>query len=168
MKDDELYRPCVGAMIINEDNKVWLGKRINIIHPEANLLWQMPQGGIDPGESPEEAVYREVYEETGIKNLKTICMSDYWYYYDIPSAMYEKVKGKYIGQRQKWFLLFHDGDDDEINLIPENNNELHQEFSEWKWELRENIVHQVINFKRETYLKVLEEFKDYNIFINQI
>ena len=92
MKDDELYRPCVGAMIINEDNKVWLGKRINIAHPEAKLLWQMPQGGVDDGEDYLSAMKRELFEEVGIdyKNVKLIHSLDDWLKYEIPKKLKEK------------------------------------------------------------------------------
>ena len=126
----------------------------------------MPQGGIDNGEKAEEAVYREVYEETGIKNLTIIYESKNWYYYDIPDNFYENPKGNFVGQKQKWFLMFFSGADEEINLIPDKNMTHHQEFSEWKWELRDNIIDQVIEFKKETYHKVLEEFKGYNVYSN--
>ncbi|MAU57449.1 MAG: RNA pyrophosphohydrolase [Rhizobiales bacterium TMED28] len=165
MRRSGIYRPCAGAMIINKYNQVWLGKRlIKSDNPKNLPLWQMPQGGIDNGEKAEEAVYREVYEETGIKNLTIIYESKNWYYYDIPDNFYENPKGNFVGQKQKWFLMFFSGADEEINLIPDKNMTHHQEFSEWKWELRDNIIDQVIEFKKETYLKVLEEFKGYNIY----
>ena len=165
MRRSGIYRPCAGAMIINKYNQVWLGKRlIKSDNPKKLPLWQMPQGGIDNGEKAEQAVYREVYEETGIKNLTIIYESKNWYYYDIPDNFYENPKGNFVGQKQKWFLMFFSGADEEINLIPDKNMTHHQEFSEWKWELRDNIIDQVIEFKKETYLKVLEEFKGYNIY----
>ena len=167
MRRSGVYRPCAGAMIINKYNQVWLGKRlIKSDNPKKLPLWQMPQGGIDNGEKAEEAVYREVYEETGIKNLTIIYESKNWYYYDIPGNFYENPKGNFVGQKQKWFLMFFSGADEEINLIPDKNMTHHQEFSEWKWELRDNIIDQVIEFKKETYHKVLEEFKSYNVYSN--
>ena len=167
MKKNDKYRPCAGAMIINKYNQVWLGKRlIKSDNPNKNPLWQMPQGGIDNGEKAEEAVHREVYEETGIKNITIIYESKNWYYYDIPSDIYESPKGNFVGQKQKWFLMFFSGADNEINLVPEKHMAHRQEFSEWKWEQRDKIIGQVIDFKRETYRKVLEDFKDYNIFSN--
>ncbi len=167
MKKTGTYRPCAGAMIINKSNQVWLGKRlIRSDNPKRFSLWQMPQGGIENGEKAEDAVYREVYEETGIKNLTIIYESKNWYYYDIPNNIYEKPTGNFVGQKQKWFLMFFSGADGEINIIPDKNMTHHQEFSEWKWEERDKIVDQVIDFKKATYQRVLEEFKDYNIYSN--
>ncbi|MDG2187538.1 MAG: RNA pyrophosphohydrolase [Hyphomicrobiales bacterium] len=156
---DKYYRPCVGAMIINNRSEVWLGKRINKTAYQTDHLWQMPQGGIDPGENPEKAVFREVYEETGLKKLKIISISSHWYRYEIPKIILNNMKGNYIGQTQKWFLLHHTGEDAEVNLIPDNNSDLNQEFTDWKWESRENILDMIIDFKKQTYIKVLDEFK---------
>lgn len=168
-KLDEKFRPCVGAMIINDKSQIWIGKRITKIKKEGleeisnykdRKLWQMPQGGIDPGEEPEEAVFREVYEETGLKDIKILAVSDHWYQYKIPKTILNNYKGKFIGQTQKWFLLQHLGNDNDVNLVPDENSGNYQEFADWKWENPEKILDQVIDFKTETYKKVLKEFEN--------
>mgnify|MGYP003342957543 CR=1 FL=1 len=155
MKDDELYRPCVGAMIINEDNKVWLGKRINIAHPEAKLLWQMPQGGIDPGESPEEAALRELEEETGVSRdlVQIETENEGWLAYDLPLELLDKLwGGKYRGQEQKWFRMRFLGSDDQVNIETD-----HPEFAEWKWIDQSEMVDAIVPFKRDVYIAVLDQ-----------
>lgn len=161
MPNNNLYRPCVGAMIINQDGMIWMGKRINKVDYQTNSLWQMPQGGIDEGEEPDNAVIREVYEETGIKKIQIIKKTNNWYNYDIPKEILANMNSKYVGQTQQWFLLSFEGTDDEINLIPPLKSKQPQEFIEWKWENPENILNMVIDFKRETYRQVLAEFKNY-------
>jgi len=160
---DKKFRPCVGAMIINSNSKVWLGKRISKTNYQSENLWQMPQGGIDPDEDPEKAVLREVFEETGIKKLKIIAVSAHWYRYKIPKVILNNMKGDFIGQTQKWFLLYYEGDDSEIRLIPDNDSGLYQEFEDWKWENSKNVIDLVINFKKDTYIKVFKEFTDLGI-----
>ncbi len=161
MLNNNLYRPCVGAMIINQDKMIWMGKRINKIDYQTDSLWQMPQGGIDRGEKPENAVIRETYEETGIKKVEIIKKAKNWYNYDIPKEILANMKSQFIGQTQQWFLLSFKGSDDEINLIPPLKSNQMQEFTEWKWENPKNIIDMVIDFKRETYRQVLTEFNDY-------
>lgn len=156
--DDELYltklpyRPGVGLMILNPNFEVFVGRRIDS-RAEA---WQMPQGGIDEGESPEIAAMREMKEEIGTNNAEIISSTKHWYQYDLPTYLISKLwNGKYRGQRQKWFLLKFLGNNCEINI---NNN--HPEFSEWKWVKIEELPQIIVPFKKSLYISVIEEFRD--------
>ena len=139
-------------MILNKDNKVLVGRRID--HPSG--YWQMPQGGIDENEIPQEAVLREMMEEIGTNNVNLIHTSAKWYNYDIPSETLNKLPwGKiYIGQTQKWFIFSFTGDNSDINVGTEN-----PEFSEWKWLDHNLLVENAVPFKKQIYLNILEEFK---------
>jgi len=121
------YRPNVGMMIINQNKEIFVGKRID--HPSE--FWQMPQGGIDPKEKSEVAALREMEEEVGIKKnkVKLISKSKDWYYYSLPKDLSKTLwKGKYKGQRQKWFLYEFKGCEKDINIETS-----HPEFSDYKW-----------------------------------
>ena len=149
------YRPNVGMMIINQKKEIFVGKRID--HPSD--FWQMPQGGIDAQEIPSIAALREMEEEVGIKENKVelLTESQDWYYYSIPSDLAKTLwKGKYKGQRQKWFLYKFKGLDKDINIHTE-----HPEFSDYKWVTKDFLVPNIVPFKKEIYEKLLEEFKDY-------
>jgi len=160
--ESENYRPCVGAMILNTNGLVWVGKRISkvgSINPD--LLWQMPQGGIEINEEPEQAVYREILEETGISSVNIKCTSSNWYQYKLPKDILDiTFSFKYVGQTQKWFLLEFEGKDTEINIIPPTASDHKQEFSEWKWIDPKDLVNIVVPFKIKTYKNVINEFKD--------
>ena len=147
------YRRCVGMMIINSNNKILVGRRID--HPSG--YWQMPQGGIDEDENPEEAVWREMMEEIGTNKAKLIKSSAQWINYDIPKDTLETLPWgkKYVGQTQKWFLFRFLGNDSDINV--ETNN---PEFSEWKWARLNSIVDNIVPFKRKVYSLILNEFKE--------
>jgi len=147
------YRKCVGMMILNSNNEILVGRRID--HPSG--FWQMPQGGIDENEDPEEAVWREMLEEIGTNNAKIIKISDQWIKYEIPEKTLKTLPWgkKYIGQQQKWFAFRFAGQDKEINVGTEN-----PEFSEWKWAKINSIIDNIVPFKRHVYSKVLEEFKE--------
>ena len=147
------YRKCVGMMILNSNNEILVGRRID--HPSG--FWQMPQGGIDENEDPEEAVWREMLEEIGTNNAKIIKISDQWIKYEIPEKTLKTLPWgkKYIGQQQKWFAFRFAGQDKEINIGTEN-----PEFSEWKWAKINSIIDNIVPFKRHVYSKVLEEFKE--------
>jgi len=147
------YRRCVGMMILNNKNKILVGRRID--HPSG--YWQMPQGGIDLNENPEEAVWREMMEEIGTNNAKLIQISDHWLNYDIPKDTLEKLPwGKtYVGQTQKWFVFRFTGQDSDINVSTDN-----PEFSEWKWSKYESLVKNIVPFKREIYKRIINEFKN--------
>jgi putative (di)nucleoside polyphosphate hydrolase len=149
------YRPNVGMMIINSQKKIFVGKRLD--HPSD--FWQMPQGGIDGKENPEVAALREMEEEVGIKKNKVKLLSQLqdWYYYSIPEELALTLwKGKFKGQRQKWFLFEFLGSDKDINIHTE-----HPEFSDYQWVDKKFLVPNIVPFKREIYSKLLEEFKNY-------
>jgi len=147
------YRKCVGMMIINEKKEILVGKRVD--HPSG--FWQMPQGGIDDNENPEEAVWREMMEEIGTNKAELIKISNKWINYNIPMETLKTLPWgkKYIGQTQKWFAFKFIGEDSDINVGTAN-----PEFSEWKWAKMELIVDNIVPFKRNVYSVILEEFKD--------
>ena len=148
-------RSGVGIALINNKNEIFVGKRID--HPSE--FWQMPQGGIDAQEIPSIAALREMEEEVGIKENKVevLTESQDWYYYSIPKDLAETLwKGKYKGQRQKWFLYKFKGTDKDINIHTE-----HPEFSDYKWVTKDFLVPNIVPFKKEIYEKLLVEFKDY-------
>ena len=149
------YRPNVGMMIINQKKEIFVGKRID--HP--SNFWQMPQGGIDAQEIPSIAALREMDEEVGIKKNKVDLLTESkdWYYYSIPSDLAKTLwKGKYKGQRQKWFLYKFKGTDKDVNIHTE-----HPEFSDYKWVTKDFLVPNIVPFKKKIYEKLLFEFKDY-------
>ena len=132
------YRPNVGIVIFNSDKNIWIGKRIDNNTKEG---WQLPQGGIDHQEEPLDAAIREVYEETGITTIKNIATIDNWIKYNLPLDIAKnKWGGKYIGQKQKWYLFYFYGDENEINI----NINKQPEFSKWKWAdeqyIRDNVI----------------------------
>ena len=147
------YRKCVGMMILNSNKEILVGRRLD--HPSG--YWQMPQGGIDDDENPEEAVWREMMEEIGTNKAGLIKISNQWINYDIPSETLKTLPWghKYIGQTQKWFAFDFLGEDHDINVGTDN-----PEFSEWKWTRMNSIVDSIVPFKRDVYSKILEEFKD--------
>ncbi|RKF13841.1 RNA pyrophosphohydrolase [Roseovarius spongiae] len=148
------YRPCVGVMLANPRGHVFVGQRIDNDAP----AWQMPQGGVDPGEDPRRAALRELHEETGVPaDLVTVeAETRGWLRYDLPHDLVSRVwKGRYRGQEQKWFLLRFNGADDSIDLATE-----HPEFSEWRWLPPDDLVAHIVPFKREVYARVLSEFKE--------
>ena len=147
------YRKCVGIMILNNKKEILVGRRLD--HPSG--FWQMPQGGIDEKENPEEAVWREMMEEIGTNKAKLIKKSNQWIKYDIP---YDTLKTlpwgqKYVGQTQKWFAFKFLGNDSDINVDTKN-----PEFSEWRWSHHNLLVENIVPFKREVYSRVLEEFAE--------
>ena len=149
---DDGFRANVGIVIFNKDGKVFFAKR------KYQSGWQFPQGGIQLGESPKKAMYRELNEETGLgeNNIEVTYISDCWYEYRLPKRnIRKKTNGiTVIGQRQKWFLLKFNDNPSLINLSSSSQ----QEFDSWKWVQPETTIKQVINFKRNVYEKVINEF----------
>ena len=142
----------VGAVVLNNKNKVYVGKR------KDNPIdkWQMPQGGVDEGEELIDAMRRELKEETGIKNIKVLKEIDGWSEYELPKNLLGKVwKGKYRGQKQKWFIVKFLGNDNEIDLNTSNH-----EFVEWKWLDIENLPVVIVEFKKKVYEELLPKIRD--------
>ena len=160
--EDLPYRPCVGIMVLNREGLVWAGRRTPIGNSEYDgspRLWQMPQGGIDEGENPEKAAYRELYEETGMESVTLLARSKDWIDYDLPPELIGiGLKGKYRGQRQAWFAFRFDGDDSEIRIAPPPGGHA-QEFDEWAWKPMEDLPRLIVPFKRVVYDKVVAEFR---------
>ena len=150
--DDKHYRPGVGVVLLNRKGEVFVAQRLDF----KSDAWQMPQGGIDNGETPEEAARRELKEETGTNNARLIAESRDWYRYDLPSDLAATLwKGRYRGQRQKWFVFRFLGDDSEIDLASD-----HPEFSAWQWVSPARVVELIVPFKRELYRAVMQEFRE--------
>ena len=151
-------RPCVGIMLLNTESKVWIGKRIGGSHnSDDQHAWQMPQGGIDKGETPIEAAYRELAEETGIKSTELLQTASSWFSYEIPKEIRAKaLKGKYQGQTQQWFAMRFKGEESEIDIGAKPGHKA--EFNAWKWEDAEKLPDLIIPFKRRVYEQVIEEF----------
>jgi putative (di)nucleoside polyphosphate hydrolase len=160
--EDLPYRPCVGVMILNAKGLVWAGRRIPIGNSEydgsANL-WQMPQGGIDAGEDPLEAAYRELYEETGMKTVTLLAEARDWINYDLPPHLIGiGLKGKFRGQTQRWFAFRFDGDESEIAINPPPGGH-EPEFDQWEWKRMEDLPGLIVAFKRAVYDQVVGEFQ---------
>jgi putative (di)nucleoside polyphosphate hydrolase len=150
--EDLPYRPCVGMMLFNKQGRVFVGKRID----QTVEAWQMPQGGIDKGEDAREAVKRELKEEIGTANAEILREHKDWLYYDLPEDLIGvALRGKYRGQKQKWFALRFLGKDKEIDL-----GDKHAEFSEWRWVEPRELLTLIVPFKRDIYGKVLSAFSD--------
>ncbi|HXM00712.1 MAG TPA: RNA pyrophosphohydrolase, partial [Rhizomicrobium sp.] len=146
------YRPCVGVMLFNPEGLVFVGKRID----QTVEGWQMPQGGIDGNETPSEAALRELEEEIGTNKAKILREMDEWLAYDLPAHLLGvALHGRYRGQRQKWIAMRYLGSDADINVATE-----HPEFAQWKWLAIEALPRMIVPFKRDTYAKVIAEFRD--------
>lgn len=157
MTPDEIaalpYRKCVGVMLMNADKRVFVGQR-NDRYQDA---WQMPQGGVDKGEDPQDAAFRELWEETGVLAEKAclVAQTEGWFPYDLPHDLVPKLwNGKYKGQEQKWFLLRFEGTDADVNIETE-----HPEFSAWKWLETDQLLDSIVPFKRQVYEQVLTAFE---------
>ena len=144
-------REGVGIIVLNKNNEVFVGKR------KDNPIdkWQMPQGGIDKNERPIQAMYRELLEETNIKSIKILKEIEKTFVYELPPNLLGKIwKGKFRGQKQRWFIVRFFGDENEINLETQN-----PEFIEWKWVEKEKLPNLIVDFKKEVYEKILIELK---------
>ena len=158
---DAAYRPCVGLMIMNRQGLVWVGRRVGlegIPGTTGTTGWQMPQGGIDDGEFPREAALRELTEETGMRSVEIVAETAGWHRYDLPPDLAKKAwRGRWAGQRQKWFLMRFLGADDEIRIEPERGHK--QEFDAWRWAPLDEVEEHIVPFKRPVYSAVIAEFR---------
>jgi putative (di)nucleoside polyphosphate hydrolase len=151
MKSNKILplRIGVGIVLLNNKNNIFVGKRID----NPKKFWQMPQGGVNKNENLFEAAKRELEEETGIKSIKLIKEIDGWIEYELPKDLLGKIwKGKYRGQKQKWFIMRFIGEDKEINVKTKN-----PEFLEWEWIESSNLTNSVVSFKLNVYKKIVEE-----------
>ncbi|MBX3510681.1 MAG: RNA pyrophosphohydrolase [Hyphomonadaceae bacterium] len=157
--DPKLYRPNVGLALFHHAGAVFLGKRAGT---EGPYQWQMPQGGVDRGESPRDAAFRELEEEIGVKPELAELLEETadWLYYDFPIDVRAKMKprGRYVGQKQKWFAFRFKGRDADIRLDTHT-----PEFSDWRWAALETAPALVIPFKRAIYEDVVRRFKKYSV-----
>ena len=148
------YRPCVGVMLVNRQGLVFVGRRRNKRQPEhvaPGHEWQMPQGGIDPGEQPYVAALRELHEETNVRSVELIAEAPAWYSYDLPQDVAKKAwRGGYRGQTQKWFALRFTGDESEIDIHDPGPGHK-PEFDAWRWEDISRLPELIIPFKRQVY-----------------
>jgi len=150
-EDPRPWRPCVGLMLFGPDGRVWVGDRIDTPGDH----WQMPQGGIDEGESPREAALRELHEEIGTDKAEIVAEHPEWLKYDLPPEISAKIwGGRYRGQMQRWFALRFTGRDEDIHLDSHI-----REFEAWKWEDIDRLPDLAVGFKRDIYRQVVEAFR---------
>ena len=145
----------VGIVLINSENKIFVGKRID----NPKNYWQMPQGGVNKNENLYIAAKRELAEETGVTSIKLINELDEWLSYELPKNLLGKIwKGKYRGQKQKWFVMKFIGNNEEININTKN-----PEFLDWKWIDASELTNVAVNFKIDVYSKIKEKLKSINL-----
>ena len=155
------YRPCVGIMVLNPRGKVWIGRRMsegNSEYSGSPKRWQMPQGGIDKGEDPAPASLRELFEETGMSSVSLLDHTRDWLTYDLPQHLLGiGLKGKFRGQKQKWFAYRFDGDETEISINPPPAGN-QAEFDDWRWEDMHKLPELIVDFKQDLYHQVIARF----------
>jgi putative (di)nucleoside polyphosphate hydrolase len=148
------YRPAVGIMLLNPARRVFVGRRIDM--PAGLAAWQMPQGGIDPGETASQAAMRELQEEVGTAKAEILAESRFWHHYDFPAELAGGMwGGRYRGQRQKWFAMRFVGEDSDIDPAAAE----HPEFDAWEWVAAPQLPELIVPFKRQIYRDILVEFR---------
>ncbi len=152
------YRPCVGVALFNRQGLVWIGRRRDKQNDEGiGQWWQMPQGGIDAGENPAQAAMRELKEETGVTSAEVIAEAPEWLTYDLPAHLIGiSWKGRYRGQKQKWFAYRFFGEDTEIDISGIGHK---AEFDEWRWVPITDLPDLIVPFKRGVYVAVVSAFR---------
>ncbi|HEV7275794.1 MAG TPA: RNA pyrophosphohydrolase [Devosiaceae bacterium] len=157
------YRDCVGTAVFNASGEVLIGRRKPEDDPEDSSEfgspWQMPQGGIDKGESPLETARRELFEETSIRSVRLLAEAPEWIYYDLPEeALGIALRGRYRGQRQRWFAFAFTGEESEIDVMAPGGGAFPAEFDQWRWAPLDSLPDLVVPFKRDAYERVLAAF----------
>jgi putative (di)nucleoside polyphosphate hydrolase len=157
-KKSMTYRRAVGMLLFNRDGLVWVGRRVPKWEGDGSqLLWQMPQGGIDKGESPQDAALRELDEEIGTSRVEILAETKQWLSYDLPAeALGVAFKGKYRGQTLKWFAMRFVGNDSDIDISERGGHKV--EFDDWRWVALDQLPALAVPFKRAVYEAVVEEF----------
>ncbi len=164
LRPDELpYRPCVGVFLLNTEGRVFIGSRRKEDYDEGALpdshAWQMPQGGVDEGEELLAAARRELFEETNVRSVELLAETPDWLTYDLPEELIGiALKGKFRGQKQKWFALRFTGDEAEIDVLKPGNGAFKPEFDSWRWEVAERLPDLIVPFKRPVYEQVVAQF----------
>ncbi len=155
------YRPCVGVVVVNADGLVWVGRRLpNEEYTGEQRLWQFPQGGIDEGEDAQKAAIRELYEETSIKSVSLLGAVDGWLTYDLPERLIGiALKGKYRGQKQRWFVYRFEGQDSEIDVANPGDGAEKPEFDGWEWLQIDALPARAVAFKVALYHELIERLK---------
>ena len=159
LNQDLPYRPCVGIMLINRDGLVWVGRRRRPkwVGDRFGHIWQMPQGGIGSGETERAAALRELEEETGVQSVAIIAEAPSWLSYELPNELLGiALKGRYRGQRQKWFAMRFLGKESEIDISPRNGHKA--EFEAWRWAKMSELPELIVPFKRQVYCDVVSIF----------
>jgi putative (di)nucleoside polyphosphate hydrolase len=153
------YRPCAGVALVNARGEVFIGRRRRERgQPAPGHEWQMPQGGIDPGEDPLTAARRELYEETNVRSVALLAQAPEWLAYDLPDGARGRFGGRYRGQTQKWFLFRFEGEDSEIDIDRPAGGAHKPEFAAWRWERFAALPEIVVPFKRAVYVQVAAWF----------
>ncbi len=158
-------RPCAGIVLFNAEGRVWLGRRRPkwASYPQDYIedhIWQLPQGGISKGERPLTAAFRELREETGVSSVTLLAEFPGWLGYELPrDLMGIALKGKYAGQRLRWFAMRFNGSDDEIDIAA--NGAMKPEFDDWRWASLDEMPSLAVPFKRPVYEAVAEQFAEY-------